>query len=82
MLYQRMAAMRQFPRSMIPIIEWGQHSPALPDGFRTAAEIFGKRAVSQGSVLAVVLLPVMLLLIPCFRGDIHHRHVLAVNWSD
>ena len=67
-LYQRMAAMRQFPRSMIPIIEWGQRAPALPDSFRAAAEMFEGRARSQGSVLAVVLLPVMLLLIACFVG--------------
>ena len=67
-LYERMAAMRQFPRSMIPLIEWGQRAPALPDGFRAAAEMFEGRARSQGSVLAVVLLPVMLLLIAGFVG--------------
>lgn len=65
-LYQRMAAMRQFPRSMIPIVEWGQRAPALPDSFRAAAEMLEGRARSQGSLLAAVALPVTLFFIVAF----------------
>jgi len=67
-LYESMAAMRQFPPSMIPVIEWGQRAPALPDGFRAAAEMFEGRVQSQGSLLEAILLPVMLLLIIGFVG--------------
>jgi type II secretory pathway component PulF len=67
-LYERMAAMRQFPSSMIPLIEWGQRTPALPDGFRAAAEMFEGRVRSQGSLLTAILLPIMLLFIVGFIG--------------
>jgi len=53
---------------MIPVIEWGQRAPALPDGFRAAAEMFEGRVQSQGSLLEAILLPVMLLLIIGFVG--------------
>jgi len=68
MLYERMAAMRQFPPSMIPVVEWGQRAPALPDGFRAAAEMFEGRVQSQGSLIEAILLPIMLLLIIGFVG--------------
>jgi type II secretory pathway component PulF len=67
-LYQRMAAMRQFPRSMISLIEWGQRASALPDGFRASAEMCEGRARSQGSLLATILLPATLLFIVVFVG--------------
>ena len=67
-LYERMAAMRQFPPSMIPLVEWGQRAPALPDGFRAAAEMFEGRVQSQGSLLEAILLPIMFLLIIAFMG--------------
>jgi type II secretory pathway component PulF len=67
-LYERMAELPQFPPSMIPVIEWGQRAPALPDSFRAAAEMFEGRVRSQGSLLEALLLPVMLLLIVGFVG--------------
>jgi type II secretory pathway component PulF len=67
-LYERMAAMPQFPPSMIPVIEWGQRAPALPDGFRAAAEMFEGRVQSQGTLLEAILLPVMLMFILGFVG--------------
>jgi type II secretory pathway component PulF len=62
-LYERMAARSQFPASLIPLIEWGQRAPALPDSFLAAAEMFEGRLRSQGSVLEAILLPSMFLLI-------------------
>jgi type II secretory pathway component PulF len=53
----------QFPASMIPLIGWGQQTPALPDAFRAIAEMFEGRVRSQGSLLEALLLPVMFLTI-------------------
>ena len=46
----------------------GCPAPALPDGFRAAAEMFEGRVRSQGSLIEAILLPVMLLLIIGFVG--------------
>jgi type II secretory pathway component PulF len=62
-LYQSMAARRQFPASLIPVIEWGQRAPALADAFRAAAEMFEGRVRSQGTLLQTMLLPIMFLAI-------------------
>jgi type II secretory pathway component PulF len=58
-----LAAKPQFPASMIPLVGWGQQTPALPDAFRAIAEMFEGRVRSQGSLLAAFLLPVMFLTI-------------------
>jgi general secretion pathway protein F len=67
-LAESMAAQRQFPGSMIPLIEWGQGSAALPDAFRSIAEMFEGRVQSQGSLLQIILLPLMFLMIVTFVG--------------
>lgn len=58
----------QFPTDMVPLIEWGQRTAALPDAFRATAEMFEGRTVSQGSLLEAVILPLMLMLIGVFIG--------------
>jgi type II secretory pathway component PulF len=63
LLYESMAARRQFPASLIPVIQWGQQAPALPDAFRAAAEMFEGRVRSHGSLLETMLLPIMFLAI-------------------
>jgi type II secretory pathway component PulF len=62
-LAESMSSHRRFPTSMIPLIEWGQRAPALPDAFRAIAEMFEGRARSQGSMLETILLPIMLFAI-------------------
>jgi type II secretory pathway component PulF len=67
-LYEGMAARRQFPASLIPVIRWGQQAPALPDAFRAAAEMFEGRVRSQGTLLETMMLPIMFLGILIFVG--------------
>ena len=67
-LDESMAARRQFPASMIPLVQWGLRAPALPDAFRGAAEMFDGRVRSQGTLLETMLLPIVLLLIAIFVG--------------
>jgi type II secretory pathway component PulF len=67
-LYESMAAHRQFPASLTPIIEWGQRAPALADAFRAAAEMFEGRLRVQGNLLDAMLAPIMFLAIITFVG--------------
>lgn len=67
-LFESMAAKRQFPASMIPLVEWGQRAPDLPNAFHAIAEMFEARVNSQSSLLEVILLPVMFLMITGFVG--------------
>jgi type II secretory pathway component PulF len=67
-LDESLAARRQFPASLIPMIQWGQRAPALPDAFRAAAEIFEGRVRSQGTLLETMLLPIMFLAVLIFVG--------------
>jgi type II secretory pathway component PulF len=67
-LGESLAARRQFPASLIPMIQWGQQSPALAEAFRAAAEMFEGRVRAQGTLLESVLLPIMLLVIVTFTG--------------
>jgi general secretion pathway protein F len=67
-LYESLADRRQFPASMIPVIEWGQRAPALPDAFRAVADMFEGRVRSQSLLLEAVLLPMMLLVIIALVG--------------
>jgi general secretion pathway protein F len=63
-----LAKRRQFPASLIPIIQWGQRAPALPDAFRAAGEMFEGRVRSQGTLLEAMLLPIVFLAIVIFVG--------------
>ncbi len=67
-LDESLAARRQFPASLIPMIQWGQRAPALPDAFRAAAEMFEGRVRSQGTLLETMLLPIMFLVVLIFVG--------------
>ncbi len=67
-LDESLAARRQFPASLIPMIQWGQQAPALADAFRAAAEMFEGRVRSQGTLLETMLLPIMFLAIVIFVG--------------
>jgi len=67
-LDESLAARRQFPDSLIPIVEWGQKIPALDEAFRAAAEMFEGRIRTQGTLLEALLLPIVLLVIMVSAG--------------
>lgn len=67
-LHESMNRRRQFPSSMIPLVEWGERSGALPDAFRSTSEMFEGRILTHGSLMEALLLPFMLLLIVSFVG--------------
>jgi type II secretory pathway component PulF len=62
-LGESLAARRQFPASLIPLVQWGERGHALADAFRAAAEMFEGRCRSQSTLLQALLLPIMLLAI-------------------
>jgi type II secretory pathway component PulF len=62
-LDESLAARRQFPASLIPVIQWGQRAAAVPDAFRAAAEMFDGRSRAQGTLLETMALPIMFLAI-------------------
>jgi len=67
-LVESMADRPQFLASMIPVVEWGQRAPALPDAFRAVAEMFEGRVRSQNSLLKGILLPLVFFVIVAFVG--------------
>jgi type II secretory pathway component PulF len=68
-LSESLATHRQFPPSMIPIMEWGQNAVALPDAFRSAAEAFEGRAGNQANFMEAALLPLTFLIVVAFVGS-------------
>jgi general secretion pathway protein F len=67
-LAESMAARPQFPPTLVPLVRWGQQTPALADAFRAAAEMFQGRVFSRGGLLEALLLPVALLVIVTMVG--------------
>jgi type II secretory pathway component PulF len=67
-LSESLAARRQFPASLIPMVQWGQQAPALAEAFRAAGDMFEGRVRAQGTLLEAVMLPIMLLVIVTFAG--------------
>jgi len=65
-LAESLASRRQFPPTLIPLVEWGQRGSALPDAFRASAEMFEGRVQTQGSLLEVVVAPIAFILILMF----------------
>lgn len=67
-LDESLAAWRQFPASLIPMIQWGLGASALPDAFGAAAEMFEGRVRSHSTLLESMLLPIVFLLVLVFVG--------------
>jgi type II secretory pathway component PulF len=57
---------RQFPPSLIPLVEWGQRANLLPEAFRSAGEMFAGRTRNQGELMETVLLPLAFLVVAGF----------------
>ncbi len=62
-LAHAMAANRCFPRALVPIVAWGEQIGALPDAFRTAAEMYDGRAKIQAGLFEVIAPPLTFLII-------------------
>jgi len=62
-LSESMASLRQFPPTMIPLIDWGQHTSALPDAFDAAAEIFEGNVRAQAALMETSLAPIVFLIV-------------------
>ncbi len=67
-LDEGLASQQQFPATLIPMVRWGQQTAALPDAFRAAAEMFGGRLRSQGTLLEAILLPITIVTIITLAG--------------
>jgi type II secretory pathway component PulF len=63
-----LAARRQFPPSMIPLVGWGEKANALPEAFRDAAELFEGRTQYQLGFMETALLPVIFVVVLFFVG--------------
>jgi len=62
-LGQALAGLPQFPKSLGPIVAWGQQAGALPDALRTAAEMFEGRLRGQLVLLRTVVPPFAFLAV-------------------
>jgi type II secretory pathway component PulF len=68
LFYESLGAHRQFPRSLVLLVMWGQERSTLPDAFRAAAETFDGRAEAHSDLFEVMLPPVAFLSITFFIG--------------
>ncbi|MEE8451058.1 MAG: type II secretion system F family protein [Thermoguttaceae bacterium] len=62
-LAKSLMSRRRFPLTMIPLIEWGQRTDALPEAFEATAEMLEGRAETQAGLLTAMLLPITLLIL-------------------
>ena len=62
-LADSLAASRQFPASLVPIVQWGEETGGLPEAFRTAGDMFESRAQMRASLLQSALPPIMFVVI-------------------
>jgi general secretion pathway protein F len=62
-LVEGLAARRQFPPSMIPLIDWGQQNSVPAEAFRASADMFRTRARTQSTRLQTLALPLVYLWI-------------------
>jgi type II secretory pathway component PulF len=67
-LDESMAARPRFPASMIPLVQWGQRTPAMAEAFRSAAEMFEGRVRVDDSLIEAVLPPIILMLVTIVVG--------------
>ena len=57
------ASLRAFPPSLVPLVEWGERTAALPRAMHDASEMFSTRAQLRDQFLAAVSAPVSFLLV-------------------
>ena len=62
-LAKSLASRRRFPAAMIPLIEWGRRTDALPEAFEATAEMLEGRTETQTNLLTALLLPFTFLIV-------------------
>jgi type II secretory pathway component PulF len=62
-LSQCMAAQPAFPRTLWPIVHWGEQLSAQSEALRSAANLYRKRMESQIELLSVVIPPVTFVFV-------------------
>lgn len=67
-LAESLSGRRQFPPSVIPLVEWGQHVGQLSAAFRAAAEMLSSRTQTQRAFVHVILVPLVFLFVAGFVG--------------
>jgi protein transport protein HofC len=63
-----LAARPQFPARLIPMMEWGERTPALADAFQGAARLCDEVLRIRATMNQMILLPVFFLAIVVFIG--------------
>lgn len=65
-LTESLADYRRFSRNLIPLVEWGQQTDALPQSFRVAARLYEDRAKNESLFINTVFAPCMFAVIAGF----------------
>jgi type II secretory pathway component PulF len=51
------------PKSLAPLVSWGEAQGALPDAFRTAGEMFENRVQLRSALLQSILPPIAFIIV-------------------
>lgn len=62
-LWQAIDDSRALPRSIVPLVRWGEHTGQLPAALRTAAEMLEGRVARGGQLLATLLPPLIFVAV-------------------
>ncbi len=62
---QAMSTDPQFPRSLVPLVRWGEQAGMLSEAFATGHDMFAERARTRALLLQTVLPPVLFIAIGC-----------------
>jgi type IV pilus assembly protein PilC len=62
-LAESIHAQRRLPRSLAPLLEWGQRSGTLTDVLRSTADLYAQKAEVQANLARTILPPLMFLVI-------------------
>lgn len=62
-LAQGVGSRGQFPRSLVPLIDWGERNSTLPDALKNAGDVFEARAQSRAGVLEAIAPPIACLIV-------------------
>jgi type II secretory pathway component PulF len=62
---QAISAEPQFPRSLVPLLRWGEQAGMLAEAFAAGHDMFVERARNRALLLQTVLPPVLFIAIAC-----------------
>lgn len=60
----------RLPASIVPVVRWGERNDAMSDSLRSAYELLEGRIRLQGSLLSVLVGPLMLIFIAVLLGSL------------